>query len=976
MIRIQTFGGLTVRGDDGRPLAGSAAQPRRMVLLGLLAAAGDRGVLRDRLIGLLWPDTEEERARNNLAQALYALRRDLGDDTLVGTNELRLDADRVSSDVADFRAALSRGNKVMAAELYAGNFLDGFHLTGTDELERWIEEERRALAHEYARVLESLAQAADARGDHVEAVGWWRKLAAADPLNGRVAIGLMEALTAIGDRAGALQHARIYQVLLEQELDLPPDRDVVQLADRLRRAAEEEAAARTAPEPAPHGAVFSTAVLDALPAAAPAPPSAGTQPTVLGSWRLTTAVVAGAFVAVAVAIGLYLTRSARFAPASRRVVAVGRISTYQLGNGEAELTAPLADLLATNLARLPELRVVSAGRMLELISRAGRDTGPAAAPNAARAAGATELIDGTLYGLSGGRLRLDLRRVDLATGSIVDARTVEGPDLFALVDSGTAQIATRLGASAPKSSVAQVTTRSPAAYRLYTEALGRYYALEWAEAERLLAAAVAEDSTFAMATYYWAKVTPDVSTRTARMARAVRLSSGASDRERLTIRAGAALELSSPDLAAIAETLATRYPDEVYGHLYRGAALVMAQDFLAAVPHLRRAMEMDSTALGGSAGGTRRPPTCAGCDARSHLVYAYWAADSLAAAVREGMAWTRWSRGSPAAWLTLAPLLSVQGRIDAAQQAIASARAALDTIGGGGAEARNAEALGLLYARDYARAEQWLRVRSSGVPADQREANWYLTILYREQGRLDAALGTARRYRALMAAVTEPSPDAIPGAAVLEALVLDDMGRHRQAAALFDSIGQTGVLGGAPSYLARNRAWMMTQAAAALAAAGDTAGLMARADSVAAYGARSGLGRDQRLFHYVQGLVLAGRRDDAAAVEELRVANRSPTMGFTRANADRARALLRLGRAADAVRALQPTLRGGIDGSNLYISRTELHELLAQAWQVAGGRDSAVAHYGIVAKTWAAGDAVYRARATAAASRAAMVAKR
>ena len=44
----------------------------------------------------------------------------------------------------------------------------------------------------------------------------------------------MRALVAGGDRAGALQHARIYEVLMEQELEPPPDREVVDLAAELR----------------------------------------------------------------------------------------------------------------------------------------------------------------------------------------------------------------------------------------------------------------------------------------------------------------------------------------------------------------------------------------------------------------------------------------------------------------------------------------------------------------------------------------------------------------------------------------------------------------------------------------------------------------------------------------------------------------------------------------------------------------------
>ncbi len=118
---------------------------------------------------------------------------------------------------------------------YAGPFLDGFHLPGAAEFERWCDEQRTNFAREYADVLERLARDAAGRQDHAAAVGWWRRLAAQDPLNARVALGLMQALVATGDRNGALQHARVYEALVQQELELPPDREVVAFAERLRR---------------------------------------------------------------------------------------------------------------------------------------------------------------------------------------------------------------------------------------------------------------------------------------------------------------------------------------------------------------------------------------------------------------------------------------------------------------------------------------------------------------------------------------------------------------------------------------------------------------------------------------------------------------------------------------------------------------------------------------------------------------------
>ena len=95
-----------------------------------------------------------------------------------------------------------------------------------------MESERERLAHRYAGALESLAEAAESRGDRLEAARHWRALAAHDPLGSRVALRLLRALMATGDRAAALQRARAHEALLRAEWGAGP-------ADEFSRAAAE-----------------------------------------------------------------------------------------------------------------------------------------------------------------------------------------------------------------------------------------------------------------------------------------------------------------------------------------------------------------------------------------------------------------------------------------------------------------------------------------------------------------------------------------------------------------------------------------------------------------------------------------------------------------------------------------------------------------------------------------------------------------
>lgn len=169
MLRLRTLGGMSLT-QDGELLTGAAQQRRRVALLAALAIAGDRGMSRDRLLALLWPERDTASGRQALSQALYALRRATGTEELVlgiGTEDLRLNPDAISADVTDFEAALANGTLDEAAALYAGPFLDGIYVGGDDgAFDRWVDDHRMRLGTLAERAFETLATSAQGRGDH------------------------------------------------------------------------------------------------------------------------------------------------------------------------------------------------------------------------------------------------------------------------------------------------------------------------------------------------------------------------------------------------------------------------------------------------------------------------------------------------------------------------------------------------------------------------------------------------------------------------------------------------------------------------------------------------------------------------------------------------------------------------------------------------------------------------------------------
>jgi predicted ATPase/DNA-binding SARP family transcriptional activator len=234
VLRLRTFGGLELTRDSA-PLSGAALQPRRLALLAIVAVAGRQGLSRDKILALLWPNVVDARGRQALSQAIYALKRDAdADDMIIGNEQLRLNPDVVSSDIVEFQSAAAAGDDVRIAALYAGPFLDGVHITDGDEFERWAELQRLKFAQIVESSLERLAIGADASGNHDAAIAYWRRLTTLDPLKTRVAVRLISALAARGDRAEALRHADAYARLVREELDTEPSQEVIALADHFR----------------------------------------------------------------------------------------------------------------------------------------------------------------------------------------------------------------------------------------------------------------------------------------------------------------------------------------------------------------------------------------------------------------------------------------------------------------------------------------------------------------------------------------------------------------------------------------------------------------------------------------------------------------------------------------------------------------------------------------------------------------------
>lgn len=512
MYRLRVLGGFSLEGPSG---TATPRLPKRRAeaVLAVLAVCGDLGCTRERLVALLWPESDEARSRHGLRDALHALRRVLGRSAVPSSGHLlRLDPAVVVTDIHSFTRALSAGRHADAVEAYGGPLLEGFHVDDAPEYEHWLDAERTRLAREYAEVLKHLATVAERAGTWGEATRWWARAVEHDPLNSQLVLRHVRALAAIGDRANAIRVADLHARLLREELDLEPDREVIAKIERIRQggAPTPPALRLRTPERPP---VRPLVADESPPLRSPEQPASpgdggGTTPT---RTALTERVrrrpwAAAVAMAVVLAGGLGVERwlSARAAEAHRPRTAIAVLPFRDLSpdSSHAYFAGGLHEELLARLAKVASLTIV--GRR----SVGGYERTSKPLRQIAEELGVGSIVEGSVQVVDN-RVVVVVELQDPKTDTQLWAgdyhRTLD--DALTVQSDIAQQIVAQLGArltSAEAEAMATAPTQNPQAYQFYLQ--GQDYLRRpgllrqnFEIAGQLYERALGLDSTFAMA---------------------------------------------------------------------------------------------------------------------------------------------------------------------------------------------------------------------------------------------------------------------------------------------------------------------------------------------------------------------------------------------------------------------------------------------------------------------------------------------
>lgn len=246
MIRIRCFGGISVNHSEHGPI--HFRSRKHVALLTYLAANRERVFGRSELVRLFW-DSPKASARHSLSQALYDIKRRLGEFSLERfADGLRL-VTSIRYEGIEFEEAVETGALRTAVELYRGDFGSAYDGVGTEMFEAWIDDERRRYRILAQAALHRYVVQCDGRGDWGQMCVAALKLVSIDPISEQAHRSLMRALWLHGDQASALHHFSEVEGQLSRDLPGGISAETYELVQRIRSSAPPAPAAIRRTEP-------------------------------------------------------------------------------------------------------------------------------------------------------------------------------------------------------------------------------------------------------------------------------------------------------------------------------------------------------------------------------------------------------------------------------------------------------------------------------------------------------------------------------------------------------------------------------------------------------------------------------------------------------------------------------------------------------------------------------------------------------
>jgi DNA-binding SARP family transcriptional activator len=242
--QLRLFGGFALRDQEGRPV--TLRLRKTEGLIAYLAVGATRRQSRQRLAGLLWSESSQNRALQSLRQARLTLNRDLAPHQLsivhFGRREISLEEGALRIDAVEFSRLREAGDPdslAQAADYFRGEFLAGIEIE-SEAFDEWLQPTRAWYREQLEGVLERLLALQEQAGAYEACIRTAKRLLAVDPLREDMHRWLMRAFAATGQRTSALAAYDACRTILQEELGVVPDVETEALHTAILHNAQQE----------------------------------------------------------------------------------------------------------------------------------------------------------------------------------------------------------------------------------------------------------------------------------------------------------------------------------------------------------------------------------------------------------------------------------------------------------------------------------------------------------------------------------------------------------------------------------------------------------------------------------------------------------------------------------------------------------------------------------------------------------------
>ncbi|MEL7648046.1 MAG: tetratricopeptide repeat protein [Sedimentibacter sp.] len=191
-------------------------------------------VSRQEAINMFWAETSEETARKNLRDAIYKIKKVLGDDVFVDSSKSSIE---LNSEI-QVKTDTDMVSQENIMEYYGGEFLGNFLIKNCLEFENWILEKKEEYRNLYMNAVSKKVNESVNMGDFKSIQNYSKVMISSDPYNEKTYRYFMKIYALSGDYNKAIKLYYELADILKKDLEIGPEsatkkmfREILKLKD-------------------------------------------------------------------------------------------------------------------------------------------------------------------------------------------------------------------------------------------------------------------------------------------------------------------------------------------------------------------------------------------------------------------------------------------------------------------------------------------------------------------------------------------------------------------------------------------------------------------------------------------------------------------------------------------------------------------------------------------------------------------------